>query len=275
MDSLPQLVSAYFDGDLTPNEEPVLRAWLSEGQDKIDDFVINSFVHSQLLDLLNSHQVRANALVASVLPELEHRPPSRRFIGRILTIAVLLAIVATSIFFFASSGSVVATVTGTSNARWTSDGEKRTVGSLLKVGDEISVDGGTLYITFARGGQTALRGPCRFRVESDSSGELLRGGVSAFVPEHAIGFTVRTRKLKLVDLGTEFQINLSTDESCELQVFSGLVELQLFQSVGSGAAKKELQISQGRAVRFDSGTDTIKSIDYDPAMRLPMSAWSR
>ena len=276
MELRPQHVSGYFDGDLTPDEELKLRAWLLESQDHIDDFVTDCFVHTQLIDLLNSHQMHANALVAAeMLLKLEHRPLPRRFMGRILALAVSLAIVATAIFFIASRGFVVATVTGTSNARWTSDAEKRTVGSLLKAGDEISVDGGSLRITFARGGQVALHGQGRFRVVSDSSGELLFGSISAFVPEHAVGFTVRTKKLKLVDLGTEFQFDLSADDSCEVQVFSGLVELQMYSSTGNGAAKKELRISQGRAIRFDGRTDTVKSIEYKPARRLPISAWSQ
>jgi hypothetical protein len=276
MKSVSQHVCAYFDGELTPDGQRTLCAWLLESQEHIDDFVADCMVHTQLIDLFNCHQLRANALLAvegfSIVAG-SHR--SRRIIGRILSLAVSLAIVGTVMFLVLTRHSVVATVTGASNAQWNSDAEKQTVGSLLKAGDEISVARGTLRLAFSRGGQVALHGPARFRVDSDISGQLLQGSLSAFVPEHAVGFTVRAKRLKLVDLGTEFHIDLFSDDSSELQVFNGLVEIQFDQVTAKGTERKKLQISQGRAIRFDGLTGSVKTIEYNSTARVPMSEWSQ
>jgi len=271
-----QRVSDYFDGDLLPEDEARLRAWLLESDDHVDDFVVDCFVHTQLIDLLNSHQVRANELVAAeFLPKSAPPRLSRQVMGRILTLAVSIVIVSAIVFLTASRRSVVATVTGTSSAQWVSDTEKWTVGSLLKSGDEVSVDRGTLRLTFSRGGQVAIHGPGRFRVDSDTSGQLLLGSLSAFVPEHAVGFTVRTKKLTLVDLGTEFHLDLLPDDSSELQVFNGLVEIQFDQKTDNGTAHRKLQISQGRAIHFDAASGGVKIVEYNATIRLPVSEWSR
>lgn len=275
MTSMSQQISAYFDGNLESDEELGLRAWLLESKDHLDHFVVDCFVHTQLIDLLNAHQVKANALVAAeTQPSSSGRVRVFRIPGRLLAVAVSIFFVAALTYMAISRPTVVATVTGTGDVQWTAGIEKRTVGSLLQAGHELALDRGTLHVTFAGGGQVALHGPARFRVDSDTSGSLLSGSLSTFVPEHASGFTIHTSKLAVVDLGTEFYINLQPDESSEVQVFSGLVELR-FGEGGNGAGDGKLRLPQGRAVRFDAASRGIKAIDYNTATRLPPSAWSK
>jgi hypothetical protein len=275
MTSMSQQISAYFDGNLSAHEELGLRAWLLESRDHLDQFVVDCFVHTQLIDLLSAHQVKANALVAA-----ETLPASTGMFGifrapiRILAIAVSILFVVALTYMVVSRPTIVATVTGTGGVQWAVGGEKRTVGSLLQAGNELALENGTLHVAFAGGGQVALHGPARFRVDSDASGHLLSGSLSTFVPEHAIGFTIHTAKLSVVDLGTEFYINLKPDQSSELQVFSGLVEIR-FSEPDNSSDDGKLRISQGRAVRFDAASRDIKAIDYNTAMRLPPSDWSK
>ena len=56
---------------------------------------------------------------------------------------------------------------------------------------------------------------------------LEQGRVGHKVPTQAIGFTVATPAADFVDLGTEFTLTLEKAGSCELQVFDGLVELDV------------------------------------------------
>jgi ferric-dicitrate binding protein FerR (iron transport regulator) len=276
VNALSQRICAYFDGDLTPDDQAKLRDWLLECRRHVDDFVVDCFVHTQLIELLSAHQVRANALVAAAsLPEVLPPRKAHHRAGRLLALAASIAFVGVVMYLATARRSVVATITGTTDAKWASAADKRTVGSLLEAGDEIAIDGGVVRLAFARGGQVTLHGPGRIRLESDHSGQLLLGSLSAFVPEHAVGFTVRTENLKLVDLGTEFRLDRLADASCELQVYDGLVEVQFHQPAGDGTGPKKLEISQGRAIRFDAPTGDVSTIEYSKSLRLPVSAWSQ
>ena len=92
------------------------------------------------------------------------------------------------------------------------------------------------------------------------------GRFGAQVPTQAIGFTVATPIARFVDLGTEFSVSLEPTNSCELQVFDGLVEMRLPQHADRAA--EQLRISEGSAVRFDAGTFDVHSIPYDEEQRI-------
>jgi ferric-dicitrate binding protein FerR (iron transport regulator) len=142
----------------------------------------------------------------------------------------------------------------------------------MRSGDQISLASGTVQLTFGRGGQVALHGPIQFRVDSDFQGELISGRLSVFVPEHAVGFTIRAGKISIVDLGTEYQAELAVDASCVVQVFDGLVDIKFEESSKTG--EDTMPVSAGRAYRFGTSTDSVQSIDYDESLRLPKSIWS-
>jgi ferric-dicitrate binding protein FerR (iron transport regulator) len=276
MTSAPHILSAYFDADLEPGEYGRLCAWLHESTDHVAQFVVEGFVHSQLIELLSPDQARANALVAARLLTESAKPRrTRHFAIRSLAVAAAIAVVAATTYFAAVRPKVVATVTGTRNVQWAPGIEKRIVGGLLQSGDELALEHGTLHLTFAGGAQVALRGPARFRVESDHAGQLLRGRLSAYVLEHSVGFTIHSGHFTVVDLGTEFYLERAENDSCELQVFAGLVEVRLAESPDDVTDGGKLQISQGSAIRFEAAAGKIKPIDYNKTMRLPDSAWSR
>src|SRR5262245_22517615 len=148
--SISQTISSYFDGDLQLNEGLGLRAWLLESKANVDNFVVDCFVHTQLVDLLSAHQVRADALVASVgLPSSARASRKFRVPGRVLAIAGSILFVSLMTYFVVLRPAVVATVSGTGNVQWAAGTEKRTVGSLLREGNELALDRGTLNLTFA------------------------------------------------------------------------------------------------------------------------------
>jgi ferric-dicitrate binding protein FerR (iron transport regulator) len=192
----------------------------------------------------------------------------------VLAAAALVTFVVAMTYFVGVRPNVVATVSGTRDVQWAIGVEKRIVGGLLQSGDELALDRGTLYLTFAGGAQVALRGPARFRVESDHAGRLIRGSLSAYVLEHAVGFTVHSGHLTVVDLGTEFHVEQQSAESCELQVFEGLVEVRI-EEPSDNSDDGKLKLSGGQAIRFEAASGKIKPIEYNKTMRLPDSAWSR
>jgi hypothetical protein len=283
MKSAPQFVSAYFDRDLNSGDQALLRAWLLESRQNVKSFVVHSFVHSQLIDLIGPEQTRVNAIVQAETTTPPVTKPAfaakgkgiRTVIGRILTLAAALVGVIALTYFYAVRPEVVASVNGTRNVKWAAGADARKVGSLLQARDDLAINDGQLHIVFARGGQVALLGPARFRIESDKAGRLIEGRLSVLAPEHAVGFTIHTARLTAVDLGTEFYLERLPDESCILQVFDGLVEIQFSNQPNGSKREEALPIPEGRAIRFDAGTGEITSIDYDKTKRLPNTIWSQ
>jgi ferric-dicitrate binding protein FerR (iron transport regulator) len=283
MKTAPQFVSAYFDGDLSPSDQAELRVWLLESSLHVKSFVIHSFVHSQLIDFIGPEPTRVNAIVsAEVSPPLVEAPAIaardkslRSVVGRMLTLAAALMGVVALTYFYAVRPEVVASVNGTRNVKWAAGADTRNVGSLLHARDELAIDDGSLHIVFARGGQVALQGPARFRIESDQAGRLIEGRLSVLALEHAVGFTIHTARLTAVDLGTEFYLERLPDDSCVLQVFDGLVEIQLTSQQIGNSHEEGLPIPEGRAIRFDAATGKVTSIEYDNTKRLPDTTWSQ
>jgi hypothetical protein len=283
MKSVPQFVSDYLDGDLSGPDHAKLRQWLFATRRNVDSFVTCSFIHSQLMDWIGPEPTKVREIVAAeTLPKRVRVARATRAIanlrslsGRLLALATVLAAVVAAAYLYFGRVEAVASVSGTRNVLWTKGADVRKVGSLLRNGEEVAIDGGTLHIVFARGGQVSVQGPARFRIESDMSGRLLDGRLFAFTPEHAVGFTIHTTRLTAVDLGTEFYLEHQPDNSCSLEVFDGLVEVQLDRQSGKDSSDEKLQIPEGRAINFNAGTGRVTSYDYDKTKRPPDATWSQ
>ena len=84
----------------------------------------------------------------------------------------------------------------------------------------------------------------------------MQGELVARVPESAVGFTVRTDSVNVVDLGTAFGMNAEASGDVEVQVFQGEVELVSPQnSPGALAKPKRVRTGQGfRAKMTNQGS---------------------
>ncbi|MDF2378162.1 MAG: FecR domain-containing protein [Verrucomicrobiales bacterium] len=104
-------------------------------------------------------------------------------------------------------------------------GEKPPVtGAPLSPG-KLVITKGLLQIEFYSGVRLIVEGPAELELLGSNEAICHRGRLRAHVPEHARGFTIHSPKFQLVDLGTEFGIQVSADGSSEVQVFDGEVEL--------------------------------------------------
>ena len=92
--------------------------------------------------------------------------------------------------------------------------------SSLKIAQGIAqvelVDGATLI----------LEGPVEYELIHGNAGSLKRGKLRAHVPKVAVGFTVGLPRGDVIDLGTDFGIEVHEDQSAELYVYRGKVRYQ-------------------------------------------------
>jgi hypothetical protein len=76
------------------------------------------------------------------------------------------------------------------------------------------------------GATILVHAPAEIEIETASQVFLHRGRLSSYVPENALGFTVRTPGATIVDYGTEFGVMVNEKGITEAHVFTGRVDLR-------------------------------------------------
>jgi hypothetical protein len=123
-----------------------------------------------------------------------------------------------------SSPAPFATLVKVAGCKWGACTLPTQTGSRLSAG-LLRLDSGKAQITFDNGARLYLQGPAVFYLYSPSRTHLRSGKLVANVPEQAIGFTIETQRAEIVDLGTEFGVNVAQSGDTEVQVLDGEVEV--------------------------------------------------
>lgn len=118
--------------------------------------------------------------------------------------------------------SAVAVLTRGVDLVWESGATGPDLHELLSPG-ELRLKSGVAEIEFFQGTRLCMEGPAIIRLVSAAEAYCSSGRFSAEVPPHARGFRIGTPKGDLVDLGTEFGLDLSSPTPA-LHVFKGEVE---------------------------------------------------
>ncbi|MEX2168412.1 MAG: FecR family protein [Pirellulales bacterium] len=119
----------------------------------------------------------------------------------------------------------VATVTGLKSAHWLEAAEEGRLLARCRIGERWQLDAGQAELTFDSGVLVTLFAPADFDILSPTSIRCRRGRVTALVNERGKGFTVETPQGKVVDLGTQFGLDIADDGETEVVVFQGSVDL--------------------------------------------------
>ena len=97
-------------------------------------------------------------------------------------------------------------------------------GGDLLPGGVITLESGVAQLELFSGVSLILEGAAEFEIHSPMDMSLYSGKLRARVPEPARGFRLRTREGEVVDLGTEFALDVSEKGKANLEVFDGEVE---------------------------------------------------
>lgn len=120
----------------------------------------------------------------------------------------------------------VATVTDSMEVRMANSSRKLQKGQLLFNTDKpFHMESGLLGLQFEYGAKVVLQAPCTFVCKSDGSLYLSRGKVFASVSRESVGFTVETPISRIIDLGTEFGVEVDSIGSVSVQVYKGKTQL--------------------------------------------------
>lgn len=161
----------------------------------------------------------------------------------------------------------VATLTRLANIRWTSGTRSWRELSRVGPGDVLRFDRGEAELVFDHGVEVVIRGPAHFEVRAPDRAYSSLGRIAARVGKDGQGFTIETPVAKVVDLGTEFAIEVASNGLTDVAVFDGLVDL----SVNAGRERNPARrLTQGEALRIDTDgrLDRLMTI---PSDRFPVA----
>lgn len=159
--------------------------------------------------------------------------------------------------------SEVARITGLVDCKWTDKEQPIFFGRSIQSGENIEISEGLVQLTFSQGAKVILQGPARFVPESVKQASLEFGKLSAMVPVQARGYTVTTPTAQIVDLGTEFALDVASSGITEVHVLEGDVvarrRLPDGQLRGGAVHARKLD-----AIRFENDDDEAQWIDAEP-----------
>lgn len=154
----------------------------------------------------------------------------------------------------------IAIVTQTIDARWSGDVQPRK-GSLLAAG-RLQLTSGLAQIEFYSGARLILDGPCEVELVSANQAICHAGRLRAQVPPQARGFSITAPKFKVVDLGTEFGLEVASTGSAKVQVFDGEVELHSQEPVRHLLGGKGLSwLASGEKSEIAADPTSLPSFD--------------
>jgi len=144
-----------------------------------------------------------------------------------------------------SAASVyAANLTGDFNVVWASPDSQPNPRARLLAGQWLDFEKGLVEVTFVRGAVALIEGPARFRIIDDNSALLVKGKLRADVPATATGFTIATPSGEIIDLGTQFGVEVS-DGATQTHVFKG--EVRALPNVRGDRVEGAIRLVAGEA----------------------------
>jgi len=154
-----------------------------------------------------------------------------------------------------SESSILAAIEPVSDAcRWYVENANRTRAESYQSGDIIRVTRGKLNLRYPCGTKVILHSPAAYQLISDKDALILLGRLTASVSEAGIGFSVITPRATVVDLGTDFGVEVNNDGATDVIVFQGKVDVEYHDDRVSVQ-----RLNEGEAVHLEA-TGTVSRL---------------
>ncbi len=266
---LHELLDALVENNLSRDKLNHLEKWIAE-----DEFVRMYYI--EFMDMSSSLHHYAEELVSDDTEELvEEEIDKIVFWKPFLSIA---AIIILSFFFFqefqkeniqndslqfaenpqsllsvsSSAKEIivdsVAVLTKSVGVTWDPETQFRpNLGDTLEP-SELKMSKGLAQVEFLQGATVVLEGPVDFSIQNPNEGTLFVGKLRAIVPNVATGFTISVPNGRVIDLGTDFGLNVHSGGSTELFVYEGSVIYEGKTDAGDNITR---EVSVGESIFID------------------------
>ena len=156
-------------------------------------------------------------------------------------------------------GTEVATLTDSIDAKWVyTDSEMEKGMRLTADGEELLLREGYAEIEFDTNAKLVVQAPAEFKILTKDQIDLYYGRVYAIVPHGAIGFSVNTPTVRVIDLGTEFGVDANFNGDVNLHVMKGKTAL----IAGPTSSKTSTEVIAGRAKKISGATQDISDTPF-------------
>jgi hypothetical protein len=288
--SLPQnidpriwtLANAVCEGTITEQELRELELLL-ETDDSARDFYIDFLkINAELSWLVSAKQHSTMDLgprvSADILMGQPNQSPSLGLLGgfadyfnhnSLLSFVSLFAIFAAVLLgatywlFAPRAGKVsvepefVAQVTVMKDCQWSETVAQPAEMTPLQAGRQLELEKGIAQITYYNGAVVLLEGPASFTVDSEKSGFLSRGKLTARADtKESRQFAILTPDARFVDLGTEFGVKIDDKGRAAVAVFAGKVNAEAKRA--DGRWSNPVSLSKGEAALCEGAKFTTQ-----------------
>lgn len=147
----------------------------------------------------------------------------------------------------------VATLIRATGVAWPAGGTAWPELSRLALGDSLLFEAGELELVFDTGVKVIVCGPADFEIRAGDRAFSRLGKINARVGADGEGFTIETPVASVVDLGTEFTVEVGPSGVTDVAVLRGLVDLAVNGPVGGGRGVSARRLGQGEGMRIEPG----------------------
>jgi hypothetical protein len=269
---LRRLISLWLDGALAPTDVRRLEAELQENAESRAVYLDFASLHASLagdaaarayVDSLHasawpaSDATTASRAGAIQQPHAARRPPRRTMVLAAATIAV--AVLAAAAFWLTRPDAVLAKIVDESaDCHWYVEHAAPRPTADLAGGDALRVTSGRLVLRYPQGVDVALHAPAAYQLVSATSARMMLGRLAAHVAKGAEGFSVETPRATVVDLGTEFGVDVNPQGVTDVIVFAGEVDVD-FNTDRQGESRRR-RLRMGEAVRLEARGTTSRIV---------------
>lgn len=282
-----RLVESYLDNELQDADCVALCSWLQQDCTNVDKFIRACFLHWQLFAIGQRKSLQhgvndapRKSGLAKLSGTLNGSSPQvtgisariRERLGRhaifALAAALLLAcgLGGWTLVRMRQPDAVAQLTQTTADAAWADGSIVPRSGMFLHSGQLVELRRGRVLATLSSGVQVVVQSPATFRIDAGDILFLQIGRITVTVPRQASGFVLESPIARFVDLGTEYTVDIPSPESCELYVFSGLVEMQ----PSNAHRTDQLRVPEGRAIKYDGASGNVETLPYEPGERMSL-----
>ncbi|HOQ04172.1 MAG TPA: NPCBM/NEW2 domain-containing protein [Anaerohalosphaeraceae bacterium] len=171
------------------------------------------------------------------------------------TAAILMVVVYAHLVAF-RRGVEVATLEDSIQAKWGEADGALKAGTRLATRRNHYLRGGVASLKFDNNASVTVEGPAEFEIVSEDRIRMQYGRLYCIVPQEALGFSVVTPTVMVVDLGTEFGVQSDFNGTTELHVSRGLTRLL----AGDKQRKVSVEAKEGMGWRVSGLTSEVQEI---------------
>ncbi|MEN6308251.1 MAG: FecR domain-containing protein [Anaerohalosphaeraceae bacterium] len=201
---------------------------------------------------------------------IEQAKPAERTFGKINKFSALIAFVSVAALFFMigyvnlilpEPKTSAAVVTDLIAAQWADNSNPIQSGSVMYVAQRPYVlTEGLVEFQLNSGVEVVVESPARFSFQSENRIFADSGKFYARVSDRAIGFTIETPSSSMIDLGTEFGVEIHSNGDSEVYLYKGKVSL----IAGRQDQSKSSQLLETSDARHVSMSGRVHALNFVP-----------